>query len=66
MSSLYFNSLGGFATFVIVVVSIVLALLWLLLPFAVFRMREQVAEMGKDLKRTNDLLERLLERQAAG
>lgn len=51
------GEVGGGLMLVVVVVGIVLSILWVLLPFAVFSLKDSARQMVREIKRTNTLLE---------
>lgn len=50
------NSLPAGFAFVVIVICVVIGLLWIILPFAVFGLKPLVRELIREQKRTNDLL----------
>ena len=53
--------LGGSAGIVIVLFLVVLAILWFLLPFAIFGTKDKLSELISESKRTNDELKAIRE-----
>lgn len=58
------NQLPGLLLAAAVLFLVFLALLWLLLPFAVFKLRELAREQVRLQERANELLERIAAQQA--
>lgn len=57
------EGLGVGASVVVVLFLIVLAVLWGLLPFAVFGIKDVVRDATREQKRTNELLQQVLAEQ---
>lgn len=57
------EGLGVGATLLVVMFLIVLAVLWGLLPFAVFGIKDVVRDATREQKRTNELLQQLIDGQ---
>lgn len=53
------GSVSGLAMVALVIVAIFVAVLWVLLPFAVFGLKDLVREAVAQQRRTNELLEQL-------
>ena len=53
--------LGGSAGILIVLFLVVLAILWFLLPFAIFGTKDKLSELISESKRTNDELKAIRE-----
>lgn len=51
------SAVGGVFMLAIVILVIVIAVLWILMPFAIFGTKDLLRELVKEQKRTNDLLE---------
>ena len=54
------NGVGGGAYLALVVLCVVIAALWILLPFAVFGMKDLLRDVLKEQRRTNELLHKML------
>jgi len=52
------GTLGGIYLFVIIV-GVIIAILWILLPFAVFGLKDLMRKVLSEQRRTNELLERI-------
>lgn len=48
---------------IVVIFLVVLALLWFLLPFAIFGTKDLIEQQIKEIKETNRLLKQLLDKQ---
>lgn len=57
------DGLSGGLLFVLVVGAVVIGLLWILLPFAVFGLKDLVRAALEEQRRTNELLAKLADRQ---
>lgn len=55
---------GANVVLVLVVVGVVIAVLWILLPFAVFGVKDLLRQVHREQKRTNELLERMAATQS--
>lgn len=50
---------------ILMIVGLVIAVLWIFLPFAVFGLKDLVREVLAETRRTNELLKQINDRQAA-
>lgn len=50
---------------IFVIIGLIIALLWIVLPFAVFGIKDLMRKQISESKRTNELLERLVAAQEA-
>lgn len=51
------GAIGGVFMLAVVILVIVIAVLWILMPFAIFGTKDLLRELIREQKRTNDLLE---------
>ncbi len=55
---------GAYALFVLLAIGVVLVL-WIFMPFSVFGLKGQIRKLAEEQKRTNELLETLVQRLGA-
>ena len=60
INSLSEPGVNNIVTLVMLVILLVYAIVWLLLPFAVYGTKRRLDQMRKEQERTNDLLTRLV------
>ncbi len=56
----------GIFGFLLVLLGVVIAVLWVFMPFAIFGQKDLTRDLIREQQRTNDLLEKLTSQRASG